>query len=150
MSTSPVNAASSASQAANQNTSSTNSFQSLTAQDFLNMMVAELQNQDPTNPTDSSQILQEVSQIDAIQSNTQLTTTLQGVQLGQSIATASALIGMSVVGTDANGNSVSGTVSSASINNGAAQLQIGSSSIPLSNVTQVDGYGSSSSSSSGS
>jgi flagellar basal-body rod modification protein FlgD len=110
------------------------------------MMVEELKNQDPTNPTDSSQILQEVSQIDAIQSNTQLTTTLQGVQLGQSIATASALIGMSVVGTDANGNSVNGTVSSASINNGAAQLQIGSSSIPLSNVTQVNGYGSSSSS----
>jgi flagellar basal-body rod modification protein FlgD len=110
------------------------------------MMIAELKNQDPTNPTDSSQILQEVSQIDAIQSNTQLTSTLQGVQLGQSIATASALIGMTVAGTDASGNAVSGTVSSASINNGAAQLQIGSSSIPLSNVTQVQGYGSSSSS----
>jgi flagellar basal-body rod modification protein FlgD len=146
MSTSPVTAASSTSQAATQSSTSTNSFQSLTAQDFLNMMVAELQNQDPTNPTDSSQILQEVSQIDAIQSNTQLTSTLQGVQLGQSIATASALIGMSVAGTDANGKAVSGTVSSASINNGAAQLQIGSSSIPLSNVTQVQGYGSSSTS----
>ncbi len=142
MSTSPVTTASSASQAAATSSASTNSFQSLTSQDFLNMMVAELQNQDPTNPTDSSQILQEVSQIDAIQSNTQLTTTLQGVQLGQSIATASALIGMSVAGTDANGNAVSGTVSSASINNGAAQLQIGSSSIPLSNVTQVNGYSS--------
>jgi flagellar basal-body rod modification protein FlgD len=139
-----VGPASSASQTASQSSSSSNSFQSLTAQDFLNMMVAELQNQDPTNPTDSSQILQEVSQIDAIQSNTQLTTTLQGVQLGQSIATASALIGMSVAGTDANGNAVSGTVTSASINNGAAQLQIGNSSIPLSNVTQVQGYGSSS------
>jgi flagellar basal-body rod modification protein FlgD len=146
MSTSPVGGTSNSSQTTTPNTTSTNSFQSLTAQDFLNMMVAELQNQDPTNPTDSSQILQEVSQIDAIQSNTQLTTTLQGVQLGQSIATASALIGMSVVGTDANGNAVSGTVSSASINSGAAQLQIGSSSIPLSNVTQVNGYNSSSSS----
>jgi len=143
MSTSPVNAASGASQPATQSSSSTNSFQSLTAQDFLNMMVAELQNQDPMNPTDSSEILQEVSQIDAIQSNTQLTSTLQGVQLGQSIATASALIGMSVAGTDAKGNAVSGTVSSASINNGAAQLQIGSSSIPLGNVTQVEGYNSS-------
>jgi flagellar basal-body rod modification protein FlgD len=141
MSTNPV---SSGSQTSSQSSTSTNSFQSLTAQDFLNMMVEELKDQDPTNPTDSSQILQEVSQIDAIQSNTQLTTTLQGVQLGQNIATASALIGMSVVGTDASGNSVNGTVSSASINNGAAQLQIGSSSIPLSNVTQVNGYGSSS------
>jgi flagellar basal-body rod modification protein FlgD len=144
MSTSPVSTASSVSQTTAQNSSTTNSFQSLTSQDFLNMMVAELQNQDPMNPTDSSEILQEVSQIDAIQSNTQLTSTLQGVQLGQSIATASALIGMSVAGTDAKGNAVSGTVSSASINNGAAQLQIGSSSIPLSNVTQVNGYGSSS------
>ena len=144
MSTSPVGGTSNSNQTSTQSSTSTNSFQSLTAQDFLNMMVAELQNQDPTNPTDSSQILQEVSQIDAIQSNTQLTTTLQGVQLGQSIATASALIGMTVAGTDASGNAVSGTVSSASINNGAAQLQIGSSSIPLSNVTQVNGYNSSS------
>ena len=143
MSTNPVSSGNSTS---SQSSTSTNSFQSLTAQDFLNMMVEELKNQDPTNPTDSSQILQEVSQIDAIQSNTQLTTTLQGVQLGQSIATASALIGMSVVGTDGSGNAVNGTVSSASINNGAAQLQIGSSSIPLSNVTQVNGYNYSSSS----
>ena len=143
MSTSPVSTASSVSQTTAQNSSTTNSFQSRTSQDFLNMMVAELQNQDPMNPTDSSEILQEVSQIDAIQSNTQLTSTLQGVQLGQSIATASALIGMSVAGTDAKGNAVSGTVSSASINNGAAQLQIGSSSIPLGNVTQVEGYNSS-------
>ena len=137
MSTNPV---SSGSQTNSQSSTSTNSFQSLTAQDFLNMMVEELKNQDPTNPTDSSQILQEVSQIDAIQSNTQLTTTLQGVQLGQNIATASALIGMTVEGTDASGNPVSGAVSTASINNGGAQLQIGSSSIPLSNVTKVDGY----------
>jgi flagellar basal-body rod modification protein FlgD len=108
----------------------------------MNMMIAELQNQDPLNPTDNSEILQQISQIDAIQSNTQLTSTLQTVQLGQNIATASALIGMSVVGTDASGNSVSGTVSSASISGGAAQLQIGSSTVPLSNVTKVEGYGS--------
>jgi flagellar basal-body rod modification protein FlgD len=141
---SSVGGTSNVGQTSGQDPSGSNSFQNLTSQDFLQMMIAELQNQDPMNPTDSSQILQQVSQIDAIQSNTQLTSTLQTVQLGQNIATASALIGMSVTGTDATGKSVSGTVSSASINNGAAQLQIGSSTIPLSNVTQVEGYGSSS------
>ncbi len=143
---SSVSALSNIGQAAAQDPSGTNAFQKLTSEDFLKMMVAELQNQDPMNPTDNSQILQQISQIDAIQSNTQLNSTLQTVQLGQNIATASALIGTTVVGSDSSGNAVSGMVSSASINNGQAQLQIGSSSIPLSNVTQVDGYNFSSSS----
>ena len=81
--------------------------------------------------------MQEVGQIQTIQSTQQLTTTLQAVQLGQSVATAGNLIGRSVQGKDAQGNAVSGTVSSVSISDGAATLNVGTSSLPLSNVTQI-------------
>ena len=115
----------------------TNSLTSLTSQDFTNMLVAELQNQDPTQPVTNSDLMQEVGQIQSIQATHQLTTTLQSVLLGQNVATAGNLIGRLVKGQDANGNPVSGTVSSVSIANGTATLNVGNSTMPLGNVTQI-------------
>ncbi len=101
------------------------------------MLVAELQNQDPTQPMDSSQIVTEMSQIDDISTNQQLNTTLQSVLLGQNISSAGSLLDMTVSATDAAGNAVSGTVSSVSIANGVATLNVGGQSVPLSNVTEI-------------
>jgi flagellar basal-body rod modification protein FlgD len=138
--TSPTSAA-----AANSSTSSAaaSSLQSLTVNDFTQMLVTELQNQDPTQPMSNTDLMNQVSQIQSIESNQQLTSTLQSVALGQSIASAGSLIGATVTGTNANGQSVTGTVNSASISNGAAILNVGSSTIPLNNVTQISPAGSS-------
>ncbi len=111
----------------------------LTTNDFLNMLVTELQQQDPTQPVDSSQILDQVSQIDQIQSNQSLTTTLNSVLLGQNVATGSSLLNQTIQGTDASGNAVNGVVSQASIANGTVQLQVGNSTVPLANVTGIGG-----------
>ncbi len=102
----------------------------MTTNDFLNMLVTELQQQDPTQPVDSSQILDQVSQIDQIQSNQSLTTTLNSVLLEQNVATGSALLNQTITGTDAKGNAVNGMVSQVSISSGAVQLQVGSSTVP--------------------
>jgi flagellar basal-body rod modification protein FlgD len=105
------------------------------------MLVAELQNQDPTNPVTNSELMQEVSQIRSIQATDGLNSTLQSVLLGQSVATAGNLIGRAVKGKDAQGNDVSGNVSSVSISGGNATLNVGNSTLPLSNVTQVSAAG---------
>ena len=118
-------------------TTATNSMQSLTAQDFMNMLVTELQNQDPTQPVSNSEILTEVGQIDSIQSNTNLNTTLQSVLLEQNMNTGSSLMNQTVTGKDASGNTVSGQVNSITITNGAVTLNIGSDTMSLSNVTSV-------------
>jgi flagellar basal-body rod modification protein FlgD len=114
-----------------------NPLSSLSTTDFTKMLVAELQNQDPTNPVTNSELMQEVSQIRSIQATDQLTTTLHSVLLGQSVATAGNLIGRTVQGKDALGNDVSGAVSSVSITDGSTTLNVGQSSLPLSNVTQI-------------
>jgi flagellar basal-body rod modification protein FlgD len=111
--------------------------QSLSVQDFTNMLVAELKNQDPMEPMKNSDLLQQVSQIRAIDANDQLTTTLQAVLMGQSIASAGNLIGRTVSGLDSSGNKVSGTVGSVSISGGSAVLNVGSSTIDIKNVTQI-------------
>ncbi len=139
MSTAVTNPTSSAGNTATTSSSglSPNSLQSLTVNDFTKMLVTELQNQDPTQPMTNSDLMNQVSQIQSIESNQQLTSTLQAVALGQSIASAGNLIGRTVSGLDAKGNQVNGTVNSVSISNGSATLNVGSAALPLNNVTQI-------------
>jgi flagellar basal-body rod modification protein FlgD len=115
----------------------TDRMRTLTVADFTKMLVAELKNQDPMEPMKNSELLQQVSQIRAIDSNDQLTTTLQAVLLSQSIASAGNLIGRTVSGLDAKGNRVSGAVASVSISDGNALLNVGNSTIDIKNVTQI-------------
>ncbi len=131
--------------AATSSTTSPSSLQSLTVNDFTQMLVTELRNQDPTQPMTNTDVMNQVSQIQSIESNQQLTSTLQSVALGQSIASAGSLIGATVTGTDSNGKQVTGTVNSASISNGSATLNVGSSTIALTSVTQISPASSSSS-----
>ena len=62
-------------------TSNSNPFADLNMGDFLKLMITEMQNQDPTAPEDTSQIMQEIGQMQSISSTTQLNTTLNGLSL---------------------------------------------------------------------
>lgn len=124
------------SSSANSSTSQ-NALQHITPDDFMKMLITQLQNQDPMNPTSSDQILQQISEIDNIQATTTLSTSLNAVAADQGFQTASALIGKTVQGVDSSGNPVSGTVDSASFSNGAASLMVGSQTMPLSGISSV-------------
>ena len=140
MSTDPIsNASSMASRSATAGTNptSTDAFSNMTSSDFIKMLVAELQNQDPTQPVSNTEILQEVSQIKNIQSNAELTTTLQSVLLGQNLATASSLLQKTVTAMTSSGQSITGTVNAVSISNGDATLDVGGYAADLSSVTAI-------------
>jgi flagellar basal-body rod modification protein FlgD len=134
MSTSSVSATQST---GTQSTTANSGFNAMKPSDFMNMLMTELQNQDPMSPMDTGQMLQEITQISNIESSNQLATTLQGVLLGQNLAAASGLLQRTVQGLDASGNSVSGQVQSVTIANGTATLNIGNDSLPLSSVTEI-------------
>ena len=123
--------------ASSSSTNSASAFTSLTPNDFLQMMIAELQNQDPTQPMSTSDILQEVSQIGSIETNSQLTQTLQSVALGENVSTAASLIGRTVAGTNSSQQSVTGTVDGASVQNGAVTLSVGGQSLSLSEISAI-------------
>ena len=137
MATSAASATSGSTGTSSSSSAYTDRMQSIGVQDFTKMLVAELKNQDPMEPMKNSDMLQQISQIRAISSSDQLSTTLQSVLLGQNVATAGNLIGRSVTGLDGNGARVTGTVNSVSIANGAATLNVGSSTLSLTNVTQI-------------
>jgi len=111
---------------------------SLTPNDFINLMVTELQNQDPTQPESSDELLSQMSEIGQLQSSDSLQSTLTGLAQQNQIGAASSLIGKSVQGLDANSNSVSGTVSSVNVASSGVTLELDNgSSVSLSNLTSI-------------
>ncbi len=112
-------------------------FANLNLNDFIQMMITELQNQDPSNPMSSDEMLQEITQMGQISTAEQMTTTLTGMETGQNLSNASAMIGMQIEGQDANGNPISGTVSSVTIANGSPTLNVGSSTLTLGEISNI-------------
>ncbi|MEQ8847902.1 flagellar hook capping FlgD N-terminal domain-containing protein [Botrimarina sp.] len=101
-----------------------NSIKELDLDVFLELMLAELQNQDPLDPTDNAELLNTISQIREISANDRLSETLDSVLLGQNVATATSLIGTEVEGVTDGGQPVSGLVQRVAINDGQPALDI--------------------------
>ena len=109
----------------------------LTMGDFIKMMVAELENQDPMNPMSNTEMLQQISQMRSITANDRLTTSIESMSLGQALSTASSLIGKTVTGVNTLNQSITGKVEKVTIENGEAKLYVGSSIINVGNVTAI-------------
>ena len=109
---------------------------SLQPSDFIQMMVTQLQNQDPTQPTSNEDILQQISQIGQLQSADTLQTDLSQMVLQDSISSAGNLIGKTVQGVDSTGANSSGIVNSVQVANGAVSLQLDSGKTMLLNNVQ--------------
>jgi flagellar basal-body rod modification protein FlgD len=115
-----------------------NSSQQLTANDFIHFLITELQNQDPLNPTSSDQMLSQLSEIGQLQSSTTMVSSLTSMVQQNQVASASALIGKEVVGTDQNTNALMGTVSAVQVNSTGVNLQLDNGGVmPMSNLTSI-------------
>src|SRR3954449_4819847 len=82
---------------------------------FLQLMVSELTHQDPLNPMDNTQLVQQIGELRSIAASDQLTTTLQSLQTQQSLTTAASLIGKQVTALDSKNNNISGTISAVTV-----------------------------------
>lgn len=110
--------------------------------DFVNLIIAELQNQDPLNPLDNAEMLNQLSQIREIDSTTKLSETLDSVLLGQNLSMASSLIGKNVeaLATDDFGNNaerITGRVDRALIEDGKIRLRVDGRSVSLENISEI-------------
>jgi flagellar basal-body rod modification protein FlgD len=89
---------------------------SLGGTDFLTLMLAQLQNQDPTSPIDSNTFLTQLAQLSEVQGITQLNTSFSGSLAASQTMQASSLLGHAVLATSSSattttaGDSVSGAV----------------------------------------
>jgi flagellar basal-body rod modification protein FlgD len=106
---------------------------------FIELMIAELSNQDPLNPMENSDILQQVSQIREIDATDHLTKTLDSVLTGQNLSSASSLIGKQVEALSDLGSNIEGTVDSVTIADGVVKIHVGQQTVSLSNLRRILG-----------
>jgi flagellar basal-body rod modification protein FlgD len=112
---------------------------------FLQLMISELTNQDPLNPMDNTQLVQQIGELRSIAASDQLTSTLQAVQTQQSLTTASSLIGKRVTAISTDNENVTGKITSVSVEvdpddntKRTYKVKIGDQTIDLQNVRQVE------------
>src|SRR5829696_5459919 len=96
----------------------------LKTEDFIKMMITQLQNQDPMEPAKNQELLAQMSQIGQLQSQTQLQDSLKGMVLQNQIGSASTLIGKTVQGLDANDDPITGLVNSVRVADGGVTLEL--------------------------
>ncbi len=120
------------------------SLEDLNVDEFLKLMITELTNQDPLNPMDNAQLVEQIGQIRNLSATSKLTDTLDTVVTGQSLSTASSLIGKEVNALNDRNENVTGKVERVSVevdpDNPAKRtfrVHIGDSKIDLKNVREI-------------
>ncbi len=121
------NASSSSASAANSAQASYNS--------FLQLLITEMKNQDPTQPMDPTQTVTQLATFSGVQQQVQTNTLLTSLLSNSSLSQASLLVGQSITSSD---GKTSGTVQSVSLTStGMVATLTNGSSVPLTSGVTV-------------
>lgn len=120
-------------------------FASVDMNEFLKLLIAQMQNQDPLSPMENTEIMQQIGQIREIGATDKLTSTLDSVLMGQNLSTASSLIGKKVTALTDDGRNVTGVVDRVSVDadangeNRTLRILVEDQRIDLKNIREVVG-----------
>ncbi|MFN8531963.1 MAG: flagellar hook capping FlgD N-terminal domain-containing protein [Dehalococcoidia bacterium] len=104
--------------------------------DFLKLIAAQLQYQNPLEPTKDTEFIAQMAQFDSLQKMEELTTTMASLLSLSQLSQTSALIGKQVSAT-VDGEKVSGVVNRVTVSGGEPTLVIGERRIKLGEVTEI-------------
>lgn len=97
---------------------------------FLSLLVDELKYQNPLDPTNSADFMNQIAELSQVEQ-------LQTVSSSSEISEAAGLIGQSITGNDTSGKLVSGTVTGVTNGTGGPTLDVNGDSVDLSAVEQI-------------
>jgi flagellar basal-body rod modification protein FlgD len=109
---------------------SNNPSSALNQSDFLKLLVAQIQYQDPMNPQSDTQMAAQMAQFTSLQQATQSTSSLAMIQ-------ANSLVGSTVNVQIDSQHSASGVVTGVVMNNGTPQITVGGQNYGLNQVTSI-------------
>jgi len=104
---------------------------------FLQLLVAQLQNQDPMEPVGQQEFIQQLSQFSMLEGIEKLNTSFESWMKIQTLTQGADLTGRMVEYVDSNGDKHQGVVDSASIKDGVLHLRIDDQDISIDAVTAV-------------
>jgi flagellar basal-body rod modification protein FlgD len=110
---------------------------------FLQLLVLQMQNQDPLAPTDNTQMIAQLAQFSSLEQMNNLNTsfnTLSGNMNQLNFVSAGALLGRTVSGTDAAGALQQGKVERVYLDSssGGVYLQVNGQAVAMSNIQQIE------------
>ncbi|HOE65255.1 MAG TPA: flagellar hook capping FlgD N-terminal domain-containing protein [Candidatus Hydrogenedentes bacterium] len=107
---------------------------------FLRLLVSQMQNQDPMEPTDNAQMLAQLAQFTALEQMNTLNESFERLSgnIDQlNFISASSLVGHVITGLDENANVVQGAVSAVTMDNSVVYLAVGDKVVSMANVLSV-------------
>ena len=112
-------------------TTTTKSNDELGKDDFLKLLVTQLQNQDPLSPMQDQDFIAQMAQFSSLEQ-------MQNMNTSIAISQASSIISATVTWNDDSGNSKTGLVSSVEINSNVPYLNVDGTLVKLSAVKKVE------------
>lgn len=107
-------------------------------QQFLQLLTAQLKNQDPMNPISSQDFTSQLAQLSTVSGIQQLNTSIQQMLQLQQLSQGAALMGKTVTyltsGSSTNGK---GVVQGVSVQNGQLQVQVAGQQVPIGQVSGI-------------
>jgi len=117
---------------------STTSAISGTQDQFLQLLLAQLQNQDPLSPTSDTEFISQLAQFNQLSGIQSLNASFSEMLKLQQLTQGTSLIGKQVqYSISGSTTPLSGTVDSVAVNDGKISLQIGNNSVSLDNVSTI-------------
>jgi flagellar basal-body rod modification protein FlgD len=104
--------------------------QTLTQNDFLQLLVSQMENQDPLDPQSDTQMAAQMAQFTSLQQTTAMSSSLSMMQ-------ANNLVGSTVNVTVDSQTSASGVVSGVAMVSGTPEVVVNGTDYPISEVTSI-------------
>ncbi len=111
---------------------------------FLQLLVFQLQNQDPMSPTDNTQMIAQLAQFSSLEQMNKLNTSFDTLSSNVdrlNFVSASSLVGKTVAGKDSEGTLTEGKVERVYLDteSNSIYVLVGETPIELSNLVRIDG-----------
>jgi flagellar basal-body rod modification protein FlgD len=110
---------------------------SLGKDDFLKLLVTQLQHQDPMNPMDDKDFMGQMAQFSSLEQITNLAQTMERMNFQSSMSQGVSLIGHKVTYSDDDGAPVTGTATAVSVQDGQVSVTVDGQSVALSAIQEV-------------
>ena len=110
---------------------------SISSNQFLQLLVAQLQNQDPSSPVDSQQLITQISTLNSVESLNNLNTSFAQMLKLQQLTQGADLIGKTIDYTPTNGSPTTGKVTSVTAQDGQFVLTVGTDKVLLDQISSL-------------
>ncbi len=109
-------------------------------QDFLQLLVAQLTNQDPLNPMEDMDFTGQLAQLQALQEQVAMTKSMNAMRMDSQFQSATNLIGKEITGVDRNGDPASGVVTRVLQTADDIFVELGNGAqVPVSTIAKIVG-----------